>query len=131
MTAEQALVEALSPLPILSGRVFPLEALKNAAAPFVFYLRQTAEEREDLDGPTGLRSAVFEIHCVARTYQELTVLAEAAHRALLDLRGGCREGLCIQRAAVRQASPDLREREVCLCRRALLFEIHYQQEEST
>lgn len=128
MTPDQVIVAALEPIAGLAGKVFPLEGLKNAAAPFVFYLQQTEDEEEALDGLTGLLSASFEINCVARTYAGLIALAGAVRLALLALRGTAHDGLLIERATVRQTSPDLKEREVNLWRRMYILQLDYQKE---
>lgn len=129
MTPEQAILAALEPIAGLAGKVYPLEGLKNATAPFVFYLRQAEDEEESLDGPTGLLSATFEVNCVAATYAGLTSLARAVRSVLQALQGTAHGGLLIERATVRQASPDLREREVNLYRRMYVLQINYQEEE--
>nr|WP_325212931.1 DUF3168 domain-containing protein [uncultured Oscillibacter sp.] len=126
MQPDEMVKAALSRLPGLE--VFPLEGLKNAEAPFVFYLQAQGDEETALDGLTGLRSASFEINCVARSYGELKALANRVRPALQSLQGAELEGLSVQRAKVRQASPDLLEREVRLFRRMYILELDYQEE---
>lgn len=128
MQPEDAIVGALSPLPGLADKVFPLESLKNASAPFVFYLQTESDETVALDGLTGLLFASFEINCVGRSYAELKALANKVCPALQALQGAELEGLSIQRAEVRQASPDLKEHEVQLFRRMYILELDYQEE---
>lgn len=127
MTPEEAIVTALEPIDGLQGKVYPAEALKNAAAPFVFYLQHAEDEEETLDGPTGLMSATYEINCVAQSYAVLIWLVGAVRPALQSMQGNTYEGLLIERASVRQASPDLRERDVGLYRRMLRLELRYQK----
>lgn len=131
MTPEQAILTVLEPIDGLRGKVYPAEALKNATAPFVFYLQNSDDEEETLEGPTGLMSAVFEINCVAQSYATLIWLVGAVRPALQSMQGNTYEGLLIERASVRQASPDLKEKEVGLYRRMLHLEIHYQKEENS
>jgi len=131
MTPEQAILTVLEPIDGLRGKVYPAEALKNATAPFVFYLQHSDDEEETLEGPTGLMSAVFEINCVAQSYATLIWLVGAVRPALQSMQGNTYEGLLIERASVRQASPDLKEKEVGLYRRMLHLEIHYQKEENS
>ena len=126
MTPEQAIKTALEPIAEISGKVYPLEGLKNAAAPFVFYLRLTDEEEETLDGPTGLQSGTFEVNCVAQNYAQLIALAGSVRTALQGLQGATHDGLLIERAAIRQTSPDLKEREVNLYRRMYVLQLNYQ-----
>lgn len=126
MTPEQAILTALEPIAEISGKVYPLGGLKNAAAPFVFYLRLTEEEDEALDGLTGLQSGTFEINCVAQTYAQLIALAGSVRPALQGMQGKTYGGLLIERATIRQTSPDLKEREVNLYRRMYLLQLNYQ-----
>lgn len=129
MTPEQVLKNALETVDGQAGKAFPLEGLKNAAAPFSFYLRQNWDEDDALDGPTGLQSATFEINFVARSYAELTALSGAAQSVLQALQGTTHEGLYIERVKLRQASPDLKEKEVNLYRRMYVLQMNYQEEE--
>ena len=108
-----------------------IEGLKNAAAPFVFYIQSAEDEEDALDGRTGLESASFEIHCVAKTYAGLIYLAGSVRLALQELQGTTHNGLLIERVQVRQASPDLKEEEVNLYRRAYTLQINYQKEGMT
>lgn len=129
MTPEEAILTVLEPIAGLRGKVYPAEAIKNAAAPFVFYLQHEEREEETLDGPTGLISAGFEINCVASSYAGLTRLVTAVRPALQAMQGVTYGDLLIERASVRQASPDLKEMEVNLYRRMLTLAIHYQKED--
>lgn len=129
MTPEQAILTALETIEGLRGKVYPAEALKNATAPFVFYLQHADDEEEALDGPTGLMSATFEINCAAQSYASLIWLTGVVRPALQSMQGKTYDGLLIERASVRQASPDLKETEVKLYRRMLRLELRYQKED--
>ena len=129
MTPEEVIKTVLEPIAGLQDKVFPAEAIKNVSAPFVFYLQHREDEEETLDGPAGLMSADFEINCVAQTYAGLTGLVAAVRPALQSMQGVTYGNLLIERASVRQASPDLKEKEVNLYRRMLSLAIHYQKEE--
>lgn len=130
MTPEQLMKTALERIDGLSGKVYPLEALKNAAAPFVFYLQTAEDEENALDGRTGLLSASYEINCVAKTYASLAWLSGTVRPALQALQGTTHEGIAIERITIRQASPDLKEKEVNLYRRMYVLTVDYQKEES-
>lgn len=130
MTIEEAIIAALESIAGFRGKVYPAEAIKNVPAPFVFYLQHSEDEEETLDGPTGLMSADFEINCVAQNYAGLTGLVSAVRMALRAMQGVTYGDLLIERASVRQASPDLKEKEVNLYRRMLSLAIHYQKEEN-
>lgn len=129
MTPEQVVKTALEAVDGQAGKAFPLEGLKNAKAPFSFYLRQNWDEEDALDGPTGLQSATFELNFVARSYAELIALSGAAVPVLQGLQGTSHEGLYIERVQIRQASPDLKEKEVNLYRRMYVLQMNYQEEE--
>lgn len=128
MTPEEVIVTVLEPIEGLQGKVCPAEAIKDAAAPFVFYLQHSEDEDETLDGPTGLMEAVYEINCVSRPYADMVRLAGAVRKALQSMQGVTYGDLLIERASVRQASPDLKEKEVGLFRRMYSLTIHYQKE---
>lgn len=130
MTPEEAILTVLEPLDGLRGKVYPAEALKNATAPFVFYLQHVEDEEETLERPTGLMSATYEINCVATSYATLIWLVGAVRPALQFMQGKTYGDLLIERASVRQASPDLKEKEVGLYRRMLSLELRYQKEEN-
>ncbi len=129
MTPEEVFLTVMEPIEGLQSKVFPAEAIKNATAPFVFYLQHTEDEEEALDGPTGLMFALFEVNCVAQSYASLLWLVGAVRTALRSMQGQTYGDLLIERVSVRQASPDLKEKEVGLYRRMLQLEIHYQKEE--
>lgn len=126
MTPELAVKAALERLDGLSDNVFPAEALKNAVPPFVFYLLDEDSEKEALDGPTGLCSAALEVHCVARNYGELVALTSAVRTALRGMQGQAFDGMLIERAVIRQRSPDIKETEVNLYRRMFVLQLDYQ-----
>ena len=125
MTPEDAIKSALAAIRV---NAYPAEALKTAAAPFVFYLQMTWEDEDALDGPTGLLSAAFEINCVAATYAGLVGLCADVLPTLRSLQGRHFERLLIEQADVRQASPDLKEKETNLFRRMYILQIYYQEE---
>ena len=129
MTPDQLIKTALETIDVLSGKVYPMEGLKNAAAPFVFYLQMAEDEDHSLDGLTGLLSASYEINCVAKTYASLVWLAGATRPALQALQGTTHDDLVIERVTIRQASPDLKEMEVNLYRRMYVLTVDYQKEE--
>lgn len=126
MTPEGVILAVLEPIERLRDKVYPMEALKNATADFVFYRQMAGEEDDDLEGLNGLCTATFEIHCVARSYAALVSLAGEVRLALQGSQGRSFDGLLVERAKVRQTSPDLNEREVNLMRRAYTLQLDYQ-----
>ena len=131
MTLDKIIKTTLEPITGLDKHVYPLEALKNAAAPFVFYLQMAEDGENALDGLTGLQSAAFEVNVVAKTYASLIWLAGSVKLALQALQGTTHEDLTIERVSVRQTSPDLKEQEVDLYRRCYALQVNYQKEEMT
>lgn len=127
MTPEQAMLTVLEPIEAIRNKVHPAEAIKNATAPFVFYLQHKEDEEEALDGPTGLMFALLEVNCVAQSYAGMLWLCGVVRPALQSMQGQTYGDLLIERVTVRQASPDLKEKEVGLYRRMLQVEIHYQK----
>ena len=126
MTPENAFLTVLEPIDGLKSKVYPVSALKNATAPFVFYVQRESDEGDDLDGQTGLQTATFELHCVAKYYAALVSLCGEIRSALQGMQGKTFGDLLIERVKVRQTSPDLYEREVKLLRRAYAFQLDYQ-----
>ncbi len=131
MTPEEVILTVLEPIEGLRHKVYPAEAIKNAAAPFVFYVQHSDDEEESLEGLTGLKEATFEINCVAKNYSELVWLVGSVRSALQAMQGRMYNDLLVERASVRQASPDIKEKEVGLYRRMLQLELHYQKEDMT
>lgn len=128
MNPDLAIVDELSRVPKCKDKVYPLEALKTASPPFVFYVRLSQDEELTLDGGAGLMEATYELNCVAKTYKALTVLADDVYRRLRQMTGKAYSGLLIERATVRQTSPDLKERDVGLYRRMYVLRLEYQEE---
>ena len=129
MTPDQPIKAALETIDGQAGKVYPMSGLKNAAAPFIFYLQMSEDDEYTLDGSTGLQTASFEINCVAKTYASLIALAGSVRQVLQALQGTKHDDLLIERVTVRQASPDLKEMEVDLYRRMYVLTINYQEEE--
>ena len=126
MTIEEAVVSALRGVEALGGRVYPVEAMRDAGAPFVFYWQIRDDEEIALDGPTGLMEAQFAVHVVAATYGELVTLCRSCSAALRGLMGEGYPPLLIGFADVAAASPDLKDQEVNYYRRALNLTVNYQ-----
>lgn len=128
MTPEEAIASSLEAITDLNKKVYPIEGLKNATAPFIVYEYLSASEEDCLDGPSGLKELTLRVHCVARTYASLIWLSGMARSTLLGLQGQTLDGLTIEHVTVQQASPDLKEREADLYRRAFALRMNYQEE---
>lgn len=119
--------ERLREIEMTSGQAYSAEALKNATPPFNFYRSRADDEEYCLDGYTGLLSADFDVHCVAITYAQIVALCGATRSALRGLQGETHNGLYIEQVIVKQASPDLKEKEVGLYRRMFSLQIKFQE----
>lgn len=133
MDLEQAVVETLQGVTALGGRVYPAEALKNAGAPFAFWLVSSDREEQCLDGYAGLRTGTIEVHVVADRYLELRTVALAVRGALIAMQGqtfsvsGSDTGVLVSRVDLEQASPDLHETEVEMFRRVYSIDFYWQE----
>lgn len=117
----------LGEIEMISGNVFVAEAIKNATPPFVFYSSQTDDEDYALDGCTGLHTAAFAVHCVSVSYAQLVALCGLVRSALHNLQGETLNGIVFEHITVRQASPDIKEKEVNFYRRMYTLQINYQE----
>ncbi len=129
MSPEKLISTALEPIAQLRDKVYPVEALKKATAPFVFYIPTEEASEEALDGLTELSVWSGTVHVVTKTYAELLDLLPRIRAELRGLMGREIEDLYIEHVTIRGTSPDLKEREVDLYRRALDVRIHYQKED--
>lgn len=152
LTPDFVMVTALEEIQGLEDKIYPLQPLKNAAPPFGFYIQDTDNEDEALDGETGLQHTGYKLHMVADEYRKLSLLGSEAKYALSHLQGqswirsdagvvgqvrvgdatpgtpGMR--MYIERVRVVQASPDLYETEVGWYRRIYDVDFDYQTERS-
>ena len=129
MSPEKLIVAAMEPLTSLRNKVYPVEALKKATAPFVFFVPTEDAAEEALDGLTELEVWAGAVHVVTETYAELIDLVPQVRAELRGLMGRQIEDLYVEHVTIRGTSPDLKEREVDLYRRALDVRIHYQKED--
>lgn len=124
-SVEEAISSRLQTIAGMSGKVYPVEAMKNAAAPFLFYEFQGLEAEETLAGDCDLLSCEAVIHAVGESYGSMRTLFERAANTIRAMTGADIGRIHVERAHVRQTSPDIRENEVNLYRRALAAEINY------
>lgn len=154
LTPDFVMVEELESLDGLSESVWPLQPQKNAEPPFVFYIQDSDDEDEALDGQTGLQHTRFKLHVVVGPgeYRRLAILGSMIKARLSRLQGQAWERsdtgivgltvvgdampqvpgdrLFIERVHVAQASPDLFETDVGFYRRIYDVEFDYQTERS-
>lgn len=122
----QPVITALKAITGMSDKVYHAEALKNAAAPFIFWLQTLEDEEQALDGYTGLLSASMEIHVVAKNLASLNSISKAARSAVIALQGTTSGGFLFEKVAVQLATPVIDEREVGLFRKVYSVNIQYQ-----
>lgn len=125
---ESLILWPLEQIADFEDKVYPSEALKNAAAPLGFYRILQDECEQTLDGDTELCFTRFELHIVTKTLAELGNLSDAARVELRRIRGKNIYGRFVERVRISLASPDLHEREVGYFRRVYEIEIWWQED---
>lgn len=71
MDFEQALVQELSSIPSLEGRIFPQTAQEGTNPPFVLYISSEGEKVQTLGGYVDNKEVSVTIQAVAQTYGDL------------------------------------------------------------
>jgi len=141
LTPEFALVQVLETVPGMKGRITALQPKKGVKPPFAFYVSNTDDEVQALDGGTGLQSYTATLHLVSDTFHGLQLLCAWAKKVIRDMKGASywtpenapedvlQGQILVEDANVAQSSPDLYEAEVCYYRRMYTVRIDYQTEE--
>jgi hypothetical protein len=141
MSPEFALVQALETVPVLRDKVNALQPPKGKRAPFAYYIPTADEEKQALDGTTGLQSWSGTVHLVSNGARALQLLCSMVKSALYLMRGcvyetpeddqedGTKGRVLIEYAEAEQSSPDLYESEVGLYRRVYTVRLDFQTEE--
>ena len=126
LTVFDAVLDAIKTAPGLSGKIYHAEALKNAAPPFAFWIQDSEETEQALDGYTELESAVYSLHLCARKLESLDPMARSVRTSVIALQGTEENGYIYERIDIRQISPDINEKEVGLYRKVYQISIDYQ-----
>ena len=140
LSPEFALVAALETVPVLVNKVAALQPKKDWLPPFAFYISDTDNEDQTLDGWSGLQAYSGTLHLVSTSYRGLQALCLRTRQAIRDMRGGVYstpEGdltepcgkILIEAVDMTQSSPDLFEKEVGYYRRMYTIRLNYQTEE--
>lgn len=140
LSPEFALVAALETVPGLLGKTNALQPKKGIKPPFAFYVSDTDDEEQALDGGTGLMRYTATVHLVSGSFRGLQLLCAWARSAVLAMRRGTystpenddgapRGRILVEDAGMTQSSPDLYEAEVGYYRRMYAIRIDYQIEE--
>ena len=130
MSVFQAVRSAVNSIPEVSGRVYHAEALKNAAAPFVFWLQTGEEYERTLEGRTELGTDQYELHIVTKNLEALDSISASVREAVEGLQGTTVNGILYEVVRLQQISPVINEHEVNLYRKVYEITVHYQAEES-
>ena len=128
MTTDELIVTTVGSVAGLNGKVYPYTALKDASAPFCFYLQTSESEEEVLEGLSGLKSAEYEIHVVAATQAAAQLLGAAAMKALQDLAQTDSGDIHVGRSFCKMTAPIVDERDVGMWRKPLLLHLDYTKE---
>ena len=129
MSVFQAVRSAVNSIPEVSGRVYHAEALKNAAAPFVFWLQTGEDYEEDLNGRTELGEDRYELHIVTKNLEALDSISASVREAVESLQGTTVNGILYEIVKLRQISPVINEHEVNCYRKVYEVAVYYQAEE--
>ena len=141
LSPEFALVAALEAVPALKCKTNALQPKKGVRPPFAFYVSDTDDEEQALDGGTGLQRYTATVHLVSGSFRGLQLLCAWARSAVLAMRGvtystpenepaDVLQGrILVEDAIMTQSSPDLYEAEVGYYRRMYNVRIDYQTEE--
>ena len=130
MSVFQAVRSAVNSIPEVSGRVYHAEALKNAAAPFVFWLQTGEDYEEDLNGRTELGEDRYELHIVTKNLEALDSISASVREAVEGLQGTTVNGILYEIVKLSQISPVINEHEVNCYRKVYEVAVYYQAEES-
>ncbi len=130
MSVFQAVRSAVNSIPEVSGRVYHAEALKNAAAPFVFWLQTGEDYEEDLNGRTELGEDRYELHIVTKNLEALDSISASVREAVEALQGTTVNGILYEIVKLSQISPVINEHEVNCYRKVYEVAVYYQAEES-
>lgn len=130
MSVFQAVRSAINGIEAVSGKVYHAEALKNAAAPFVFWLQTGEEFEQDLNGRTELGRDQYELHIVTKNLEALDAISAELREAVEALQGSTVNGILYEIIRVRQITTVINEHEVNLYRKVYEIDIFYQEEEA-
>lgn len=141
MSPEFAMVQMLEAVPRLQGKINALQPKKGVKPPFAFYVSDTDDEEQALDGGTGLQRYTATLHLVGESFRSLQILAAFTNVAIRAMRGATystpadepddvlRGRILVEDTGMQQSSPDLYEAEVGYYRRMYNVRIDYQTEE--
>ena len=140
LSPEFALVQMLETVPGLQNKTNALQPKRDVKPPFAFYVSETDDEDQALDGGTGLMRYNATLHLVESSFRGLQLLCAWARAAILAMRRGTystpenddgapRGRILVEDAGMTQSSPDLYEAEVGYYRRMYSIRIDYQIEE--
>lgn len=130
MSVFDAIKTEMNSVTAITDKIYHAEALKNASPPFAFWLQDSEETEQALDGYTELESAGFEVHLVARKLESLDPIARGVKAAVIALQGRTAAGYLFERINIRQTSPVINEKEVGLYRKVYYVAVDYQTSSS-
>ena len=87
LSPEFALVQVLETVPGLQNKTNALQPKKGVKPPFAFYVSDTDDEEQALDGGTGLQSYSATLHLVSGSFRGLQLLCAWAKAAVRGMRG--------------------------------------------
>lgn len=128
MSVFQAVRDAVNGIADVHNRVYHATALKNAAAPFVFWIQTGERYEQTLEGRTELGEDQYEIHIVTKNLEALDDISAEVRAKVEALQGETINSVQYERIQIMQISPVIDEREVNLYRKVYELTINYQEE---
>ena len=114
---EQIVVSAVSTVPALSGKVFPLNAKEGVPPPFCVYVSSGATENDSLGGWIGSYEAAIEINILDKTYAGMKGLSESVVAALKAIKEAT--------VYIEENQPELYEHEIGAYRKIINLQLQY------
>lgn len=128
MSVFDPVLGVLKAIPAITDKVYHAEALKNASAPFVFWIQEGESFEKALEGYTELGENRYEIHIVTKNLSSLDDISKAVWKAVTGLEGTTAGGYLYESIEISQISPVINEREINLYRKVYSLAINYQEE---
>lgn len=127
MSVFDGIYNVINAVPAVHGKVYHAEALKGAAAPFVFWLQTGERFEQALDGYTELGTDTYEVHIVTKNLTTLALIAKEVRNAIIAMQGTTAGGVQYERVDISQFSPVINEHEVNLYRKVYSITVNYQE----
>lgn len=129
MDFEAALTYELNTIPLITDKIFPLQATEGTKAPYVTYLKGSIKPLRTLTKMLPTQSGSYEINVLSGTYGGLQKIYKAIISKFKDMQGRIigQEGPYMQEIAILDVV-EMYEKEIGLYRMYIEFKITYKEE---